>query len=623
MDKSITKELTDRINKLGEIEVAKIDEIRKCKAEIQAIKREIQKGFNQGMYYRVDDRLIISAPEIIIGNVDESGILLPGNSSVTIRSNKIDLQGVGDTGCVHTCAASIRQTAVDTGIDGNEEVVGATSEIVSRAGAVMIESVNSEDVLTPSFVTPPSRGEISIHADSELHIESSIAAEKHEDRLKSELEILETNVQTLFTELDKDLELYEETREKLDNIMDKSVEISVGDDIPTRYRDLGELQEGFAFQSFAFTRIIDALVKDSSKFTELNRKLEALSDIRDKITKGDDYKNKNTGARVSIVGERIDMVSKDGEGNLRDNEGAGIGLLANVVEIESRKTDQSLNENGLVRISAQNVNISTMNITGEEYNDDKSIKKGDYPVVGCVNISSKYINMRAVDHEIKDSGAMQEKELTKGGRINMRAETMNFDATATDGKATGSIGINSKTVNIRSMDVDKDKRTDDKLAAEGSMLLLSENMSVGWKDKDHKSKMLQAASEDVRLFADKTLVARQGKNDAVVQLEGGVAYMAASSENQIFGDTTVYSNLEVKGDVKGPKATIDNLEAKSSFKSPNTSDGIATPVPATSSSFNNNTEPEDLTDEGNADDNQQSKSNPPSLVSRFKSWLGF
>jgi hypothetical protein len=47
------------------------------------------------------------------------------------------------------------------------------------------------------------------------------------------------------------------------------------------------------------------------------------------------------------------------------------------------------------------------------------------------------------------------------------------------------------------------------------------------------------------------------------------------SKTQVYGDTTINAKTEIKGELKGPKATIDHVEAKSSFKSKNISDGIA------------------------------------------------
>ena len=175
--------------------------------------------------------------------------------------------------------------------------------------------------------------------------------------------------------------------------------------------------------------------------------------------------------------------------------------------------------------------------------------------------------MESLDYEVKD-GKLETKALAKDGKIAIRAEKTDVLAADAEGKATGSINLNAKAVSVKSMDVDKEKLTDDKLAEGSSMTLVSEKMYVGAKSKDVKSKKLQAVSEEMGLFADKTFEAQQGEAKAVVQLDGGKLAIG-SDKNQICGDT------EVKGEVKAPKATIDNLEAKSSFKSPNIGDGVA------------------------------------------------
>ena len=134
------------------------------------------------------------------------------------------------------------------------------------------------------------------------------------------------------------------------------------------------------------------------------------------------------------------------------------------------------------------------------------------------------------------------------------------------------------------MDVDKEKRTDNKLAAGSTLLLLAEKMYVGSKDKDNKSKMLQAVSEELGLFADKTLEAQQDNGKAILQLAGGNAAVSGS-KMEIYGATTIQGKTEVKDELKAPKATIDNLEAKTSFKSSNISDGIAIPGAPSSGSL--------------------------------------
>ena len=88
-----------------------------------------------------------------------------------------------------------------------------------------------------------------------------------------------------------------------------------------------------------------------------------------------------------------------------------------------------------------------------------------------------------------------------------------------------------------------------------------------------RSKKIQAVSEEIGAFADKTLEIQQGDGKAVVQLDGGNASVGGS-KTQVYGATTINDKTEVKGELKAPKAAIDNLEAKSSFKSPNIKDGM-------------------------------------------------
>ena len=199
--------------------------------------------------------------------------------------------------------------------------------------------------------------------------------------------------------------------------------------------------------------------------------------------------------------------------------------------------------------------------------------------------------METTDTDI-ENGEAKEKALTKDGKVAIRAEKMDLSATDTEGKATGSIGINAKDVSVKSMDVEKEKRTDDKLAAGSTMVIVSEKMYVGAKSKDVKSKKMQAVSEEMGLFADKTFEAQQGDGKAVVQLDGGNAAVGGS-KTEVYGATTINGKTEVKDELKAPKATIDNIEAKSSFKSPNISDGIAVPGAAAGGSLSAKLKTED------------------------------
>ena len=72
-----------------------LDEIRRYKSEVQQMKIDLIDHLEKGRYIRDDQRVIISAPEIIIGNVDKSGMLCGSSSKIILRGTDISLDGVG------------------------------------------------------------------------------------------------------------------------------------------------------------------------------------------------------------------------------------------------------------------------------------------------------------------------------------------------------------------------------------------------------------------------------------------------------------------------------------------------------------------------------------------------
>jgi hypothetical protein len=245
------------------------------------------------------------------------------------------------------------------------------------------------------------------------------------------------------------------------------------------------------------------------------------------------------------------------------------------VDEQKGYVEKELTKDSKITLTAKTIEVATTNPKNIERDDKGKITKGEYTAEGDVIIRSKTVAVESLDYEVKD-GKLATKALTKDGKIAVRSEKMDFLAADAEGKATGSINMNAKAVAVKSMDVDKEKLTDSALAAGSTMTLVSEKMYVGSKSKDIKSKKLQAVSEEIGAFADKTLEIQQGDGKAVVQLSGGNASMGGS-KSALYGDTTINGKADIKGDVKAPKGQFDNLEAKSSFKSSNISDGIAVP----------------------------------------------
>ena len=143
-----------------------LEEIHKQKAEIQQMKADLYKEMEGFKYYRDEQCLILSAPKVIIGNVDESGDLISSMGEVIIKGQGVELNGVGETGRILSRAPIIQQTAVDPGSDGMENVVCETSVISSQASttacATLAAATTSAYAAIPSTtsLSPESYGSV-------------------------------------------------------------------------------------------------------------------------------------------------------------------------------------------------------------------------------------------------------------------------------------------------------------------------------------------------------------------------------------------------------------------------------------------------------------------------------
>ena len=113
--------------------------------DVKLLDKQILNEVAKGKFFRDDERIVISAPEIVIGNVDASGMLYGEGGSIIIRGQNLGLEGVGEYGNVKTRAAIISQTAIDPGPDGIEEVVRSNSSITSQARHITLESHEAEE----------------------------------------------------------------------------------------------------------------------------------------------------------------------------------------------------------------------------------------------------------------------------------------------------------------------------------------------------------------------------------------------------------------------------------------------------------------------------------------------
>ena len=613
-----------------------LEEIHQQKAEVQQIKNEIYNKIDSGAFYRDDQRIVISAPEIIIGNVDKSGTLQNGGiGRVIIKGAEVGLDGVGEGGQIISRASSIRQVAVNPGTDGMENVVGDISEIVSQAGSIVLHSSDAKDVFSQSAVPPANGGGIRIHADNNLSLEAAVSAEGRKQQIEATVKDLTESAKDLKQQMEAQRKSVDNCFKQMADLLDQEDKLNQEENFVSRVniKDIDVLHEEMDDLLPVLYQATQSFIHLVAQLAEVNRQKKALETEKGTIKTGDDFKKNTTGASMSIVAESIDVKTSDGDGNLHTNAEAGINVSAPRFFVSAKDEKGKLVEDGGFAVSAQNISLATADISDDgkelavagdvtiqakninmeaidykandkkvlmekelakdskitmtaktievattnpqnvERDDEGKITKGEYTAEGDVIFRSKNFTVESLDYEVKD-GKLETKALTKDGSVSIRAEKTSVLAADAEGKATGSINLNAKAVAVKSMNVDKEKLTDDKLAEGSTMTLVSEKMYVGAKSKDIKSKKLQAVSEEMGLFADKTFEAQQGDGKAVVQLDGGNANVGGS-KTAVYGDTTINAKTEVKGELKAPKISGDSIEAKSAFKSPNISDGMA------------------------------------------------
>ena len=612
-----------------------VEEMHQQKAEVQQIKTDIFDRLDRGAYYHDDERIVISAPEIVIGNVDKSGALNGGYvGTVVIKGSDVSLEGVGETGRIVSRAPIIHQKAVNPGIDGRENVVCDSSEIVSQACDIVLHSSDAKEEFS-QIPIHAGRGGISLHADQRFNIEAAVTAERRKKQIEDVIKGLDTQSKELKKSVENQKKAVDKFLQDMIKLAEKEEKLNSPKDHSTftNLTDISKVHEQMEALMPSVYRSTQTFIDLVSELAEVNRRKKALEKEKGTIKTGDDFKKKSTGASMSVVAERISVATADGDGNLHTNPGAGISVrtprmglnmhddqgalvkdgyfsvsaqnitldtvnpkdkgkewpMEGKVKIQSKDInleaidykmndknqlwEKELTKEGKITMSAKTVEVSTANPKGIERDEKGKLIKGEFVGEGDVIIRSKTVTVESLDYEVKD-GKLSTKALTKDGKLGIRTEKTTVIAADTEGKATGSINLNAKAVNVKSMDVDKEKLTDSKLAAGSTMTLVSEKMYVGAKSKDVKSKKVQTVSEEIGAFADKTLEMQQGEGKAAVQLDGGNAAVGGS-KTQVYGETTINGKTEVKDELKAPKVVGDSVEAKSAFKSKNISDGMA------------------------------------------------
>ena len=634
---TVLKNWTSALNKMQSCLTEGLAEIRQQKVEIQRLKDEVYSHLSQGSYIRNDHRIILSAPEIVIGNVDNHGMLFGDSGAVVVRGGTVNLEGSGDFGSVSTKAPFISQIAVDPGADGVQEAVVANSSIVSQAKSIVIQSNDSEGFFSQPPISAGATG-VCIHADDHLEIDVTKSVEVLGNTIKNTLAGLEKEKTRLTLELPKKMATVTALTTEMEALIAASDALNAGELMTrTNVLDLSDAQDQFEAKVPLMHNALESCIRTISLLAETNRRITALKKEQAKLDAAkSNFEKEGIDTRFTVRAESMNFEAVDGDGNIRTTDAAAINMQTGRVSISTRKADGSLIDNSGVSVATKDVMFDTTNPKVDEDGN------GELPVVGSFVVAAKDVSFNSVDAK-SDNGKTEAKKQTKGSSFFVRTENTSFCSadvekenttgkffigvdevtvssadkdqnttgkfnvqmkemamTSTDkdknatgslnvnvestgvtafdkqGKATGQIVLNGKNVFVKSMDVDGSGK-DKNLAAGGNMVLVADKMFVGRTKKEVTASQVQISADKTGLYGTTTAEVQQGNAQAVVQLDGGNLSMTGS-ETKLYGDTTVNAKAEFKAEVTAPKLTADHLEAKTSFNSPNISDGLNTPA---------------------------------------------
>ncbi|MDY6005824.1 MAG: hypothetical protein SPJ02_09840 [Parabacteroides sp.] len=559
-------EWKEQLDRLKESLAKELEDIQQCKADIAQLRTETADKYSSVHYIRDDRKLILSAPEIVIGNVNRHGMLLGNEASVTVRGHLLKLESLDK---LEQRAPQIHQIAEYPGIDGEEStLLPEKSEIVQAGRSILVKSLTEAKTICPGFDLTTKPG-ITLASEGGIAIDASLAC-------KTEKEALDRAIAELETQKGQAQSQLNEIADQISNcflnlklaIKQPTLQVTMTD-LLTRaaYMDLEELQKEFGLKSEEVYSLLSGYYHQLAVLARINIRLSELKKRKEAVSGREaSFKDETTSSRVLIKSETIRLESRDGDNNVRTNDEAGVYVTAPHTILAAQKDDHSSIEQGTIALRAETIDLNTQNTSMT----DQEKGEGESKAEGQVNIISKEIRMEAVDEELKEHKPT-EKALTAESKIFMRAETIQVDSTDTEGKATGLIDLNAKNVRLKSMDVDKESRKESALAEGSQLQLLADSLYIGSAEDDTKSKWAQVAADKVKLFGTTTAELQQDKDKGLVALDGGKVTVNGDEIN-------LFGTLDSKGQSTFTALTskhidTDTMEIKKGWKTPITSEG--------------------------------------------------
>ena len=554
----------ERLNNFKQALDKELQDIQQCKAELAEIQKEVQESLSGIRYIREEGRLVLSAPEIVIGDVDPLGVLGPRYSKVIIRGNEVKVEG---TSRILNRAPEIHSLAEHPGRDGQESTLPYHSEIVQVARNVLVNGVNDAEVINPNR-DMVSRPGVAITSRGSIDVNASVSCEYETQQLDQAIQALKnqkSQTDKQIADIEKEVKAASMDLDLLLKLPDVNVSDTL---VRVNYLDISELHEEYNQKVKRMCEKCMAYYSALATQADTNLRIAALEKQKETVKgRKANFEEQTTGSSIYLQSERIRLETRDGDNQTRTNPEAGFFVNSSHISLTSYMDDWKTIEESYLYVGTQKATISTQNYN---YSDPQ---KGEGEVVteGEVNILSKTVRVQAVDADLKEFEPT-EKALTPESQLTVRMEQTQMQATDTEGKATGLIDMNAKNLRLKSMDVDKESGEEKELSQGSQLQLLAESMFIGSTEDKQQTLLAQVAADRLKRFAKTENEWQLDEDKGLLRLKGGTATFSSKGlefwGKTTFNDQAQFTVVQV-GDVK-----VDNIDVSKSSKTPHTSDGV-------------------------------------------------
>ncbi|MBQ0049060.1 MAG: hypothetical protein KBT12_02305 [Bacteroidales bacterium] len=566
-----------------------LGEMRQCRADVQRMKTEILNAVAKGYYRRDEERIVLSAPEIIIGDVDKDGNLWMNgeHSRVIIRSNDISIEGVASTiaddahadlGSITCRAGSIKHLAVDPGPAGNENVVfPGKSEVVTLAKGVKISTIDNDWVL-PNHSTSAHPG-VAIHSCGTLNIDSSVPNKS----LKGSLEELKNAQEHVIDNINQDRTIEQQKKvvddcisqlkalyENAQKLQGKALE-----DVRTNSMEILDLRNKIEQLLPSLHAGVTDYVNTLAEVANANREMKDIDRVLTSLPDESKYNQESTDASLLLNAEHISLTTHDGENKFRDTKEAGVECNARSIVFTSKNKDK-LTEEGLISLTAKNIDLMAVEKTVAK---DKTTMQP----VGNIRMQTKEMEISSNEYSLTEKDDKPEPptmtKQTEGSKLVICMPSTEIASHSEKGEATGKVVLNAKDVQIMSTKKKQNKKEGEadqpeELMTGGKIAMISENVLLGGtKENKQTAKTITADTETLTLNADKTMTMNVKENKSQVSLDEKGIKLSGDNNNISGGsELTVDQKTTFSKDVNGQKAEFKSVNGTNCLLGPNTND---------------------------------------------------